>query len=62
MICRDERDPRVAEAKRLLGFGVIDDLFDRELEQRLRGVQLVYKLVPHGQLDKATMAVIGVSQ
>lgn len=48
-------DPIIVDVKRALGFFTVNDLFDEELAQRIRGVQLTYDLEVTGVLDGETV-------
>lgn len=57
----DEHHPLCVALKRRFGFAQVDDLYDLALEQRVRGVQMMHSLDTHGQLDDATLKVLGVT-
>lgn len=57
----NEHHPLCVTLKRRFGFAHVSDLYDLALEQRVRGVQMMHSLNTHGQLDEATLKVLGVT-
>jgi hypothetical protein len=55
-----DRDPHIAYVKRKLGIFPVDQEFDSSLAQRLRGIQLVYRIPVTGVLDEETSQAAGL--
>lgn len=59
---RGQRHPVVPALKRRLGFAVCDDLYDEQLEMRVRGLQLINRMgCINGQLTQDVLDYAGVS-
>ena len=57
----NEHHPLVVQLKRRFGFAEVNDRYDLAMEQRVRGVQMMHSLTTHGQLDKDTLRVLGIT-